>query len=350
MTDLVRLDELFEMEYGNSLELVRMEPCDAPAGVNFVSRTDKNNGVSGRVSLPEGVEAFPAGTITVALGGSVLATFVQLEDHVQGRDIMVLIPKVAMTVEEKLFYCQCIRANRDRYAYGRQANKTLPALLVPAQVPDWVQEFDVGRGLDPKVDRLPFTSEVLASLPAPKTWSDHGFDEFFDESEPMLDREVVLPDASTWGSFRLDELFQIHKGERIVASSQESGAIAYVGGSRFDNGVTERFDIEPSWPAGAVTVSYNGSVGFATVQPESFHASDDVNVFIERKPMSDAVKFFVCTLIRQEAVRFCYGRKWTLVTMKSTTIRLPITASGEPDWDLIESYMMTLRWSQALTR
>ena len=56
------------------------------------------------------------------------------------------------------------------------------------------------------------------------------------------------------------------------------------------------------------------------------------------------------TLIRQEAVRFCYGRKWTLVTMKSTTIRLPITASGEPDWDLIESYMMTLRWSQALTR
>ena len=143
MTDLVRLDELFEMEYGNSLELVRMEPCAAPAGVNFVSRTNKNNGVSGRVSLPEGVEAFPAGTITVALGGSVLATFVQPEDYVSGFHIMVLTSKdTSMPLAAKMFVTALIRSNAERYAYGRQANRTLPGLQIKLPItaagePDW---------------------------------------------------------------------------------------------------------------------------------------------------------------------------------------------------------------------
>lgn len=320
MTDLMRLDELFDISYGNKFDLVAMSP-DPESGIAFVGRKGSDQGVSGYVNEIDGVKPFPVGTITVALGGSILSTFVQMEPFYTAQNVAVLCPKEeGLSWAGRLFYKAVIEANKSRYqAFGREANRTLPSLMVPAQVPDWVHGFDV--------------ENVLGGI-----------------DEPVSDGEVVLPDASTWGLFRLDELFEIHKGERIVASSQESGAIAYVGGSRFDNGVTERFDIEPSWPAGAVTVSYNGSVGFATVQPESFHASDDVNVFIERKPMSDAVKFFVCTLIRQEAVRFCYGRKWTLVTMKSTTIRLPITASGEPDWDLIESYMMTLRWSQALTR
>jgi hypothetical protein len=45
-----------------------------------------------------------------------------------------------MTDSQKLYYCACIRSNRYRYSYGRQANKTLRELPIPAldDIPDWV--------------------------------------------------------------------------------------------------------------------------------------------------------------------------------------------------------------------
>jgi hypothetical protein len=81
-----------------------------------------------------------AGLITVACGGSVMEAFLQLEPFYSGRDIYWLEALDDLTVEEKLFYCCCIRANRFRYNFGRQANRTLADLLVPARsaVPEWV--------------------------------------------------------------------------------------------------------------------------------------------------------------------------------------------------------------------
>lgn len=46
-----------------------------PDAINFVARTESNNGVSARVKPVEGKEPQPAGLITCAGGGSVLSTF-----------------------------------------------------------------------------------------------------------------------------------------------------------------------------------------------------------------------------------------------------------------------------------
>jgi len=135
-----RIWDLFDVQYGPSLELVRLKPDPGPTGINFVSRTSKNNGVSGRVAVIEGIEPDPAGTLSVALGGnSVLETFVQPEPWYSGRDVMVLTPKLAMSDATKLWWASCIRANRYRFSYGRQANRTLADLLIPKQVPNWVE-------------------------------------------------------------------------------------------------------------------------------------------------------------------------------------------------------------------
>jgi hypothetical protein len=44
------------------------------------------------------------------------------------------MPKYKMEVFEMLFYANCIRANRYKYNYGRQANKTLKDILVPSRI------------------------------------------------------------------------------------------------------------------------------------------------------------------------------------------------------------------------
>lgn len=134
---LVKISDLFDVVYGSNLELNALEPD--PDGVNFVSRTAQNNGVSAKVKYVNGEEPIAAGVLTVAGGGSVAEAFLQPEPFYSGRDLFYLRPKVPMSVEQKLFFCVCIRANKFRFNYGRQANKTLRELLIPdiSEVPDW---------------------------------------------------------------------------------------------------------------------------------------------------------------------------------------------------------------------
>jgi hypothetical protein len=136
-TEMTSVSELFDVIYGSNLELNGL--VQDSKGVNFVSRTAKNNGVSAKVKLLEDRVPIEGPVLSVAGGGSVLETFLQLEPFYSGRDLYILRSKVPMTKDELLFYCCCIRANRFRYSYGRQANRTLKQLLIPAMsaIPLW---------------------------------------------------------------------------------------------------------------------------------------------------------------------------------------------------------------------
>lgn len=120
--------KLFEIRSGSNYELNHMIPDQN--GIAFVSRTKRNNGISGRVAHT-GEEPAPAGCLTVALGGSVLETFYQEEPTYQGWHVAVLIPRTKMTFDEKMWYATAIRQHQFRFNYGRQANRQLPDLQIP---------------------------------------------------------------------------------------------------------------------------------------------------------------------------------------------------------------------------
>lgn len=63
---LVAVSSIFDVQYGVNLELNSMK-LD-PNGINFVSRTARNNGVSAKVSAVPGLTPLPAGLLTVAGG------------------------------------------------------------------------------------------------------------------------------------------------------------------------------------------------------------------------------------------------------------------------------------------
>jgi uncharacterized protein YfkK (UPF0435 family) len=144
-TKLVPISELFTIKYGNSLELVRLDECKKTDknAINFVSRTEKNNGVSAIVEKIISEPPNPAHTLSVAGGGSVLSTFYQDEEYYSGRDIYCLIPKKEFSILEMLYYAMCIRRNKYRYSYGRQANKTLKDILIPEKMPDNFKVIDM---------------------------------------------------------------------------------------------------------------------------------------------------------------------------------------------------------------
>lgn len=315
---MIRLDQIFTVSYGHSLELDRQERD--PHGVCFVSRTEKCNGVSDRIAAIEGSEPSPAGSISVALGGSVLATFVQPEPFYSGRDIAVLAPKNSGMAEiEKLWWAWIIRSNRYRYSYGRQANRTLSALELPDTVPDWVYTTPI-----------PDVSALTAAASGP----------------------VAFTDPSTWGEFRLDGLFDVSKGAYVKGSSDDSGTTPRVSSTATSNGHGGTTTQDANFKGGTITVARNGSIGEAFYQPIDFFATDDVHVF---EPGAGANKYspeaslFIATVIRQEKPRYNYGRKWGLDKMRETIVRLPQTTEGAPDWAYMESYIRGLAMSSVFS-
>ena len=127
-----KVSDLFNVKYGINMEL---NTCiettyDDPEGIAFVARTAENNGVSAYVKKVEGKKPQPAETITVAGGGSVLSTFVQKRPFYSGRDLYLLISKEEISLKVKMFISTVLFSNQYRYSYGRQANKTLPDLIL----------------------------------------------------------------------------------------------------------------------------------------------------------------------------------------------------------------------------
>jgi len=138
MNNLAKVSDLFTVKYGNSLELINLVQCKSTDknAVPFVSRTEKNNGISAFVEEELDIDKNSAHTLTVAVGGSVLSTFYQPLPFYTGFHVLVLEPKEQMSVVEMLFYAKCISANKYKYNYGRQANKTLKNILIPSQIPE----------------------------------------------------------------------------------------------------------------------------------------------------------------------------------------------------------------------
>jgi len=312
-----RLDRIFDLRYGHSLELNALVQVEPPDGVNFVSRTMGNNGVAARVVVD--VEPAKPGELSVALGGGVLSTFVQPEPFVCGFHVMILTAKdPSMTVTEKLWWARCIWENRYRFSYGRQANRTLSSLLVPAEVPEWVYSTE-----------FPTHDGLAKAAGDPVTFID--------------------PTGAGWRDFQLQDLFEVKKGRRVTKADRSPGTTRFIGASEKNNGITDLADLAPIFSPGTLTVVYNGnSVGNAFFQDQDYFACDDVNVLVPKYPMSRWIQLFIATIIRHDRSRFTYGYKWTLARMKATSVRLPVNASGKPDWGYMESFMKGLPFSAAI--
>lgn len=310
--NLVKVSDLFEVKYGVNLELVNLSESKIKDGnsIYFVSRTENNNGVSAIVQKVEGIEPIPAGTLTVAGGGSVLATFLQPNNYYSGRDLYYLKPKRKMSELELIYYCVCIRKNKYRYSYGRQANRTLKNLMIPEKIP---------------------VKFLKLTLQKPSTAS-------------FLKKKITLQ-TPHWNWFHLNDLFDIKKGKRLTKEDMRSGQTPFIGSTELDNGVTAFIDKKPIHKSGTISVTYNGSVAEAFYQPQDFWASDDVNVLYPKFSLNQYTALFLTTVIRKEKYRYNYGRKWHLERMRESKIKLPVNAKGDPDWKYMENFIKSLPYT-----
>ena len=116
------LKDICDISMGNKLD-ARDMTTDDPV-YNFVGRSESDNGISLIVDKVETVEPYPAGCITVALGGSLGSTYLQVKPFYTSQNVSVLKFSDEVSDHAKLFLCTLIH-NETLYKYfpfGRELN------------------------------------------------------------------------------------------------------------------------------------------------------------------------------------------------------------------------------------
>lgn len=311
----MKIKDLFDYKYGVNLELMNCQ--EAISGdknaVNFVARTSINNGVVAKVKLIEGLIPQKAGTLSLAVSGSVLSCFVQKEDYYSGRDLYVLTPKTNLTLEQKLFYAMCINKNAYRYSYGRAANKTFPYIEIP--------ELEVCEKIisDFKIKNITSKNNSL----------------------------IQSLDVNSWKEYKIHNLFDIKAGIYHYPEEYLKGNTPYVSASNTNNGIVQRIDISPDFAGNCIVTGKVGCTAF--YQHEDFCATSDVNILIPKNfVLNKYIGLFLVTIInKSENYKWSYGRQCRVGDSKEIIIKLP-TKNNQPDWDYMENYIKSLPYGDRI--
>ena len=116
------LRNICAISMGNKLDWSAMT-MENPS-VKFVGRSADNNGVAGMVDFIDDVEPYDAGCITVALGGSLGASYLQNEQFYTSQNVSVLKFEDGVSDGAKLFI-SCLIMNESKHKYfpfGRELN------------------------------------------------------------------------------------------------------------------------------------------------------------------------------------------------------------------------------------
>lgn len=117
------LHKLFNASMGNGIDAIATTKENPK--YNYITRSDINpNGVAGFVDEIENIDPYPSGAITLALGGSIGACFVQKEPFYTGQNVGILQEKEPLSIHTKLFISTLIRNEcKIKYqAFGRELN------------------------------------------------------------------------------------------------------------------------------------------------------------------------------------------------------------------------------------
>lgn len=318
-----KIGDLFEI----SRPVARSQAKYEDGNVPFVASGNFNNGVT-KWCTPKDDEVLDVGNcITVSpLDGS---AFYQAESFL-GRggagSAILMLRNASLTELSGLFVSSVIRRSLTKYTYSDQLNsKTIEDenIRLPIDVsgePDWA-----------------YMDECMSAIMA--------------ESEATLgslrqaDGGKHVIDTSGWKEFVVGELFPSMVKPHVLHARQvveTDEGIPYVVRTKFNNGIKCRVqpvsDVSPS-PAGVITWGAENATFF--YQTEEFLSGRDI-YYVDTRAYKANACVFLAACLQTVAHKYPYNYGLFPDLLKEERIKLPVDASGEPDWSYMDKYMQTI--------
>lgn len=332
------LGDIIEIINGKGITSEEIE--NNPGTFEAVQSGEGNNGVIGYIDKAycqdKGYSYCEEPCLTVARSGT--AGFVSFHEQgcVVGDSAKILLMKnpSARTRNVYLFLQTLLAANRFKYNYGRKVTETLykqTVIKLPSTAegnPDW-------KWIEKYV--LNLNSDYLTT-------------------KNKSNNKNIRLNVCEWGEFQLDELFDVVYGVNleyvncIETDSRDPESIAFVSRTKSNNGVSgfvkPVLGIDPQ-ERGLLTVAGGGSVLETFLQAQEFYSGRDLYLLYPKEKISLEAKLFIATIIKANKYRYNYGRQAN-VTLPYLKLRLPVTLTGNPDWEYMENYIKSLPYGDRI--
>lgn len=298
----------------------RREVTDASDGIEYITRTKFNNGVTAIVERTLIVN--PAGTIS--FGSENASFFFRPKEWISGRDIYYIDTR-HLTKNTCLFLTVCLQKIASFYPYNFGL---FPRLLEKEKImlpidnlgnPDYQYMDEYMLRLSSKVESDYNELSSASKIPNPRL------------------------DTSNWQEVPISHLFQVVKGSRLTKKDMKDGEIPFIGASSANNGITAYIANDSELhPANTITVAYNGSVGESFYQEIPFWASDDINVLNPKFTLTRNIAMFLIPILKKKGQNYAFIDKWNKEAMENDTIKIPVKPNGKPDFEYMSSFIETL--------
>ena len=317
------LGDLFDMQRGTGYGLKDLVEGNTP----LISATTKKNSI---VAYANVTPKFDAETITITTDGAGMgyATVQMKPFDIASNAVAVLPYDNNVGLYAKFFVCAVIRQYANRFSYKDKMNR------------DRLLQLEV---------YLPATSDGQPDW----NYMESYMKAVMEESEKSLenlkkaDDTKHLIDVSGWGEFRVGDLFDIHptKAYKLTnAQLLDDGNYPVIANSAYNNGIGGYSTRKPTEQGNMVTFSDTVDANTIFYQKEPFvgypHVQGLYPIKYEDKWNELTYQFFVSVFRGTALVKgFDYGNKFRRDIAVELMVKLPITSTGEPDWQYMEDYM-----------
>ena len=144
-------------------------------------------------------------------------------------------------------------------------------------------------------------------------------------------------DVSQWKEFNIGKLFDFYRGKEAAPNRVPDGDIPFISETRANNGVVKLASSEHVFPGKSITVSVNYA-STVLYQEKDFCASVNI-IVLHNDKLTVNVGLFLAAVISKLHQKYSYNDKVSAFKLKQENIKLPVTSSGEPDWQYMDSYI-----------
>lgn len=251
----------------------------------------------------------------------------------------------------------CITKNRYKFSYGRKPKgQRLSDITIPNlnEIPSWVYEIKIPEDINNfNIDEISeelrpiFQIDIKELKKIIKYQNYPKFNELVRTIVNIEEPKEKTPELNIqeWGKFCLKDLFEIHSGIYIPKKEKIKGFTPFIGATNKNNGITEFINKKPIFKGNSLTIASRGNDAITFYQEKDFIASNSVTVLIPKYKFNKYIAMFIKTIIQKEKFRYNYGRIMSMAKVKDTVIKLPTKPDGTPDWEFMENYIKTLKYS-----